>query len=105
MENKKKQGPKNRVKKEYTFPEKKINKKIIVKNLKVKIDQIEPDGKNMIEQVKIDNLFIALESNEFNFDTDSLSEKDIENQNEDHIYLEKFTLKKYTNEIDIHNID
>ena len=58
----------------------------------------------MIEQAEIDNLLIDLENHEFNFYTDSLSEDDIENQNEDHIYLGKFTFKKSKNEIDIHNM-
>ena len=59
----------------------------------------------MIGQAEIDNLLIALENNELNFDTDSLSVDGIENQNEEHIYLGKFTFKKSTNEIDIHNRD
>ena len=35
---------------------------------------------------------------------DSLSEDDIENQNEDNIYLGKIIFQKFTNEIDIHKI-
>ena len=58
----------------------------------------------MIEQSEKENILKAIENNEFNFDTDSLSEDDIENLNEDNIYLGKFTFKTFINEIDIHDI-
>ena len=75
---KKKQGPKNKDKKEYKAPKKKEEKNINEKN-----DDIEIDQKYIIEQSEKDNILKAIENNEFNFDSDSLSEDDIENLNED----------------------
>ena len=43
------------------------------------------------------NILNALENNKFNFDTDLISEVNIDNLNEDNIYLGKFYFKKFTN--------
>ena len=58
-------------KKEYTTLKKKTK---IVKKINEKIDKTEIDTKYKIELYEKDNIIKALDKNEFNFDTDSLSE-------------------------------
>ena len=86
----KKQGPKNKDKKEYKAPKKIKEEKMINE----KNDDIEIDQKYIIGQSEKDKILKAIEKKQFNFDPNSLSEDDIENLNEDNIYLGKFTFKK-----------